>query len=120
MDTKDSLMDELADATDNLKAALKWWDEEARFLTEWLGDSKTGDEHNVFEEEPEWVVEGRKLLVKDKDDNPTSNPVLLVSAGTTLYITDAELLGKNPDAMVRQEPADDAKVKQLYELYKLL
>ena len=39
--------------------ALKWWDEDAQYLTE--GDYGA---HNVFDEPPEWVVEARELLNK--------------------------------------------------------
>ncbi len=122
MDTKDSLMDDLADATETIAKALKWWHEEAKSLSIWYGDAKTGDEDNIFDEEPEWVALAKKALADAPPTTPpiTSNPVLLSSAGSTLYITDAELLGESPDAMVRQEPADDAKVKYLYALYKSL
>jgi hypothetical protein len=48
---------------------------------------------------------------------PTSNPVLLSSAKERLFQTDAELLNKSPNAMVRQEPADDTEVKRLYDIY---
>jgi hypothetical protein len=51
---------------------------------------------------------------------PTSNPVLMSSAKERLLNTDAELLGKSPDAMVRQEPEDDAEVKRLYDIWKSL
>jgi hypothetical protein len=42
---------------DCLIAALKWWEEEARYLT-------TGEYggHNVFDEPPAWVLEARKLI----------------------------------------------------------
>lgn len=42
---------------DCLIAALKWWEDEAEYLT-------TGDygEYNVFDETPAWVIEARKLL----------------------------------------------------------
>jgi len=148
---------------DALKAALKWWDEDAKYLTEWVGDGETGDEQNVFNGDPGWVVAARKLLTKpspnsceyfeivdwDEDTNeiihavctfhsscwPNCNrcqhkveymdvadnrPALLSSAGAKLFHTDIELLGKNPNAMVRQEPADDAKVKRLYNMWKSL
>jgi len=117
MNTKDSLTDELTWALSVIASAYKWWEEDAKYLTEWRGDSETGDEYNVFDDEPEWVVEVRKLLEEDEDDAPTSNPVLLSSAGSTLLNTDAELLGKNPNAMVRQEPSDDVAVKQLYDIW---
>ena len=99
-----------------LKAALKWWYEEAQNLIESVDD---GDWDNVFDGDPDWVVRARKLLSKDedKDNDPTSNPVLLSSAGNILQQTDAELLGKSPKAMVRQEPADDKAVKQLYDIW---
>jgi hypothetical protein len=102
-----------------LKAALKWWHEEASSLTQSVGD---GDWDNVFDDDPMWVVEARKLLSEDedKDDDPTSNPVLLSSAIATLFHTDAELLSKSPSAMVRQELVDDIAVKDLYEIYKSL
>ncbi len=40
-----------------LRKALKWWDEEAQYET-------TGDygDHNVFDEDPEWVIEARRVL----------------------------------------------------------
>lgn len=113
MDTKDSLMNELADATDTLKAALKWWEEEASSLTQSVGD---GDWDNVFNDDPMWVVEARRLLEED-DPSPTSNPVLLSSARAILLHTDVELLNKNSEAMVRQEPSDDVAVKQLYDIW---
>lgn len=48
---------------------------------------------------------------------PTSNPMMLSSAKERLFQTDAELLNKSPNAMVRQEPADDTEVKRLYDIY---
>jgi len=47
---------------ETLRAALKWWDEEARYLTESVGD---GDWDNVFDGDPLWVREARKLLNKE-------------------------------------------------------
>jgi hypothetical protein len=112
MNTKDSLNDELADMSECLEKALKWWDDKAQYLT-------TGDYggRNVFDDDPVWVVEARKLLEENEDDAPTSSPVLLSGARNILLNTDAELLGKNPNAMVRQEPSDDIAVKQLYDIW---
>jgi len=117
MNTKDSLTDELAEALTVIASALKWWEEDAQYLT-------TGDYggHNVFDDDPEWVVEARKLLEEEEeeDDAPTSNPILISTKDERLFRTDAKLLGENPNAMVRQEPVDDLEVKRLYEIWKSL
>jgi len=42
-----------------LKAALKWWDEEASSLTESVGDEEWD---NVFDGDPEWVRDARRIL----------------------------------------------------------
>ncbi len=40
-----------------LKEAVKWWEEDVQYMT-------TGDygEYNVFDDDPEWVFEARKIL----------------------------------------------------------
>lgn len=55
-------MEEFLLATATLKAALKWWDEEAKHLTTVEGGEDDWDEYNVFDEDPDWVREARKLL----------------------------------------------------------
>jgi hypothetical protein len=40
-----------------LKNALKWWEDDVRYLTE--GDY---GEYNVFDDDPDWVIDARKLL----------------------------------------------------------
>jgi len=47
-------------AKDVLKEVLKWWEDEAQYLT-------TGDygEHNVFDDDPEWVKMAKKAIAKD-------------------------------------------------------
>ncbi len=45
-----------------LKKALQWWNDEAKYLTEWRGDGTSGDEYNVFDETPEWVAMARIAL----------------------------------------------------------
>lgn len=42
-----------------LREALKWWDEEASYLTESVGD---GDWDNVFDDDPAWVRKARQVL----------------------------------------------------------
>ncbi len=58
--------------------------------------------------------------VEYRDVAPTSNPILISSKDERLFRTDAALLGKSPNATVRQEPADDLEVKRLYDIYKSL
>jgi hypothetical protein len=47
------------DASELLKEALKWWDEEAKFLTESVGDEEWD---NVFDGDPGWAHKARHVL----------------------------------------------------------
>jgi hypothetical protein len=49
---------------ENVKAALKWWEEDAQYLT----TGEYGD-HNVFDDDPTWVIEARKLIAKASPNN---------------------------------------------------
>ena len=45
------------DATEVLRQALKWWEEDEQYRTE--GDY---GEYNVHDEDPQWVIDARKVL----------------------------------------------------------
>lgn len=88
-------------------------------IVDW--DMSTGEIYHAVctEHNPTWPNCNQ---CKDRAEyrNMDSNPVLISSAKERLLDTDAELLGKSPDAMVRQEPADNKEVKRLYDIWKSL
>ena len=55
-----------------LKEALKWWEDDIQYLTE----GEYGG-HNVFDDDPEWVINARWLLGKSK---PASAPPVMIKA----------------------------------------
>jgi len=121
VDTKDSLMDELVKALICLRKAHAWWDEEARYLTEWVGDEETGDEQNIFDGPPAWVKEAYTLL--NTPPEPVSNPpdkVLLTTAHAVLYQGDVDILNGSVNRNVRIDITEDVEVKRLYEIWKSL
>jgi len=117
IDTKDTLIDELVEVKDIITAAVKWWDEEAKYLTQ--GDYGG---HNVFDDDPEWVVLARKTL--DDAPPPTSskpsNTVLLKTQLTTLTQGDVEILDGSINRQVRVDNDEDNEIHRLYHIYKSL
>ncbi len=116
MDTKDSLMEELANVRECLEKALTWWHDEAEFLT-------TGEygEHNVFDEDPDWVKEANKALA---DEDPAievpSNTIFLSAGPVVLTRGDVELLNNSKSHPIRLSTKHDVKVKELYDIWKSL
>lgn len=118
MDTKDSLMEELANVRECLEKALAWWHDEARHLTEWRGDETSGDEYNVFDE-PGWVKEAKKALA---DEDPAievpSNTIFLRAGPVVLTRGDVALLDNSKSHPIRLSIEHDAIVKELYDIWK--
>ncbi len=110
-----------------LKTALNWWQNEARYLTEWRGDSQSGGEYNVFGEEPGWVAMAHKAIDKANPPGPVplvvdepESRMLLKTQLVHLTKDDVNILDGSKNRSVRIDPYEDAAVKGLYRIWKSL
>ena len=113
MDTKDSVIDELAIVKACLKKALTWWHDEAEFLT----TGEHGD-NNVFDDDPAWVGEANKALAPVIE--VPSNIILLRAGSVVLTQGDVDILDGSKSRSVRLSIEHDTKVKELYDMWKSL
>ena len=103
---------------DCLKAALKWWDEDVKYTT--IGDY---GEYNLFDEDPEWVVQARKLVNVSKPSVPGDTEWMCVYRnGKHISLTqaDIDILDGSRGRSVRIDKFEDVEVKNLYDIYKSL
>ena len=107
------------DAYEALAAALLWWETEGTYETWCDGD---GEEYNVFDEDPQWVLDARKVIANKPVPVPDVEPTKILLKTQLVHLTqaDVDILDGSINRTVRTDADEDAAVKQLYRIWETL